>query len=210
MTPLAGGQVFRASVTGTARSFPSFPALFQVRMQTSTPSEEAQQVDPVAENFSQFPATIQRMLSLENACQMEKNKFAIRNAIKDYRLHESDTGSPEVQVAILTERIKYLTSHVQVHRKDKHNARGLTQMVNDRKSLLKYLRRESEERYRALITRLGIRDAINLNPQRVFLPTDIAKKAAERVRRKLDLAKAKVVAAAGGGAVSKKKRKGRK
>jgi small subunit ribosomal protein S15 len=77
--------------------------------------------------------------------------------ISDYRLGEADTGSPEVQVAILSKRIEGLTEHLKVHAKDHHSRRGLLQMVGKRRRLLDYLRREDVERYRALISRLGLR-----------------------------------------------------
>lgn len=71
--------------------------------------------------------------------------------------HENDTGSPEVQVAILTERIKQLTAHLQKNKMDNHSRRGLYQMVGKRRSLLDYLRKKDIERYRTLIAKLGIR-----------------------------------------------------
>jgi small subunit ribosomal protein S15 len=77
--------------------------------------------------------------------------------VHDYRLHESDTGSPEVQVALLTNRIKYLTEHFKVHAKDHHSRRGLLKLVSQRRRLLDYLKGEDFSRYRALIERLGIR-----------------------------------------------------
>ena len=77
--------------------------------------------------------------------------------VQDYRLHESDTGSPEVQVALLTNRIKYLTEHFKVHAKDHHSRRGLLKLVSQRRRLLDYLKGEDFSRYRALIERLGIR-----------------------------------------------------
>ena len=73
------------------------------------------------------------------------------------RTHENDTGSPEVQVAILTERINQLTAHLQVHTHDNHSRRGLYKMIGKRRSLLDYLARKDIERYRALIAKLGIR-----------------------------------------------------
>jgi len=73
------------------------------------------------------------------------------------RTHESDTGSPEVQVAILTERISQLTEHLQKNPMDNHSRRGLFKMVGKRRSLLDYLAKKDVERYRALITKLGIR-----------------------------------------------------
>ena len=77
--------------------------------------------------------------------------------IKEYATHEGDTGSPEVQVALLTARIKHLTEHLKVHKKDNHSRRGLFKMVGQRRSLLKYLEKTDIERYRSLIERLGIR-----------------------------------------------------
>ena len=77
--------------------------------------------------------------------------------IGSYRTHESDTGSPEVQVAILSERIGYLTEHFKVHVKDHHSRRGLLMLVGQRRRLLDYLKGKSSERYSDLIKRLGIR-----------------------------------------------------
>lgn len=77
--------------------------------------------------------------------------------IRDYRIQEKDTGSPEVQIAVLTNRIAYLTEHFAGHKKDHHSRRGLLLMVSRRRRLLDYLRRHDEDRYKALITRLGIR-----------------------------------------------------
>ena len=73
------------------------------------------------------------------------------------RTHETDTGSPEVQIAILTERINILTAHMQANPQDKHSNRGLLQMVGKRRRLLDYLQKKDIERYRALIAKLGIR-----------------------------------------------------
>ena len=77
--------------------------------------------------------------------------------IESFRVHESDTGSPEVQIALLTERINHLTEHLKSHRKDHSSRRGLLKMVGRRASLLKYLAREDRSRYQAVIKRLGIR-----------------------------------------------------
>jgi small subunit ribosomal protein S15 len=77
--------------------------------------------------------------------------------IAAHHLHETDTGSPEVQVALLTERINHLTEHLKVHSKDHHSRRGLLTMVGRRRRLLDYLRRNDVERYRALIAKLGLR-----------------------------------------------------
>jgi small subunit ribosomal protein S15 len=77
--------------------------------------------------------------------------------IGEYRTHETDTGSPEVQVAILTERINELQTHFEKHKKDHHSRRGLLMLVSQRRRLLDYLRRKSPERYQTLIQRLGLR-----------------------------------------------------
>lgn len=77
--------------------------------------------------------------------------------IKEYQTHEGDTGSPEVQIALLTNRISELTEHLKVHPKDNHSRRGLFKMVGQRRGLLKYLENTDIERYRSLIDRLGLR-----------------------------------------------------
>jgi small subunit ribosomal protein S15 len=80
-----------------------------------------------------------------------------QSVIETYRVHEGDTGSPEVQVALLTERINHLTEHLKTHRKDHSSRRGLLKMVGRRASLLKYLAGRDRDRYQAVIERLGIR-----------------------------------------------------
>jgi small subunit ribosomal protein S15 len=77
--------------------------------------------------------------------------------IENFQLHEGDTGSVEVQVALLTERIRYLTEHLKQHRKDIHSRIGLLKLVGQRRSLLNYLTREDVARYRTLVARLGLR-----------------------------------------------------
>jgi small subunit ribosomal protein S15 len=77
--------------------------------------------------------------------------------IDQYRTHESDTGSPEVQVALLSERITYLTEHFKTHAKDHHSRRGLLKMVGQRRRLLDYLKQKDVDRYSVLIKKLGIR-----------------------------------------------------
>ena len=77
--------------------------------------------------------------------------------IQEYATHEGDTGSPEVQVAVLTRRIQHLTDHLRVHKHDFHSRRGLLKMVGRRRRLLKYLQKKDVERYRALISKLGLR-----------------------------------------------------
>ena len=77
--------------------------------------------------------------------------------IEEYSTHESDTGSPEVQVAILTEKINYLNGHLREHKKDHHSRRGLLKMVGQRRNLLNYLKNSDVTRYRDLINKLGLR-----------------------------------------------------
>ena len=81
--------------------------------------------------------------------------------IEANRTHESDTGSPEVQVAVLTTRINELTEHLKTHKKDHHSRRGLLKMVGHRRNLLVYLYNKDVERYRSLVKKLGIRDTID-------------------------------------------------
>ncbi len=87
------------------------------------------------------------VLSVENKEEM----------IEKFKLHETDTGSPEVQVAILTHRITYLTEHLKEHKKDHHSRRGLLILVGRRRSLLDYLKKKDINRYRTLIEKLGLR-----------------------------------------------------
>ena len=88
---------------------------------------------------------------------MALNTEQKQEIIDRYRVHDADTGSPEVQVAILSERISYLTQHFKVHAKDHHSRRGLIKLVGQRRRLLNYLKDKDIERYRALIEQLGLR-----------------------------------------------------
>ncbi len=85
------------------------------------------------------------------------DREAKEKIVGDYRTHEGDTGSPQVQVALLTERINQLTEHFKTHKKDNHSRRGLLKMVSQRRSLLDYLKRREIEQYHELISRLGLR-----------------------------------------------------
>ena len=87
------------------------------------------------------------------ALTKEEKKMIINN----FKIHENDTGSVEVQIALLTERIKYLTEHLKVHKKDKHSRLGLIKLVSKRKKLLKYLQRENPRKYFEITDKLGIR-----------------------------------------------------
>jgi small subunit ribosomal protein S15 len=86
---------------------------------------------------------------------MDKEKKA--SLISGYRRHESDTGSPEVQIALLSGRISHLTAHLQAHKQDHHSRRGLLKMVGQRRRHLEYLRKNNVDRYRQLIDQLGLR-----------------------------------------------------
>ncbi len=88
---------------------------------------------------------------------MTLNKDNKTRLITDYRIHDSDTGSPEVQIALLSQRITYLTEHFKTHAKDHHSRRGLLKLVGRRRRLLDYLKTNGSERYRGIIDRLGIR-----------------------------------------------------
>lgn len=88
---------------------------------------------------------------------MPLEKERKQSIIQSFKIHDTDTGSPEVQIALLTERINYLTEHFKVHKKDHHSRRGLLRLVSQRRSLLDYLRSTKRERYDKLIERLGLR-----------------------------------------------------
>lgn len=84
-------------------------------------------------------------------------KEAKEKIVTDFRTHDSDTGSPQVQVALLSKRINGLTEHFKTHKKDNHSRRGLLKMVSQRRSLLDYLKRTDIERYHEIVNRLGLR-----------------------------------------------------
>jgi small subunit ribosomal protein S15 len=96
-------------------------------------------------------------LELNEGSAMVLVKESKGEIISNYRLHDKDTGSPEVQVAILTERINYLTEHFKTHQQDHHSRRGLLKLVGQRRRLLDYVKRIEFRRYKELIERLGIR-----------------------------------------------------
>ncbi|MDD6729371.1 MAG: 30S ribosomal protein S15 [Eggerthellaceae bacterium] len=94
------------------------------------------------------------------ADKLSISKERVAELIKEYGKNEQDSGSAEVQVAILTERIKNLTEHLKVHKKDNHSRRGLMMLIGKRRGLLKYIKNRDIEEYRALIKKLGIRDNV--------------------------------------------------
>jgi small subunit ribosomal protein S15 len=85
------------------------------------------------------------------------NKELKNNIIESYKVHESDTGSSEVQIALLTERINHLNEHLKIHKKDHHSRRGLLKMVGKRRNLLNYLRNQDIEKYRDMLKKLNLR-----------------------------------------------------
>ena len=86
---------------------------------------------------------------------LDKEKKAA--IIQEYKVHETDKGSPEVQISMLTDRINYLTEHLKMHKKDHHSRRGLLKMVGKRRNLLNYIKKKDFDRYRAIISKLGLR-----------------------------------------------------
>ncbi|MEW6571688.1 MAG: 30S ribosomal protein S15 [Nitrospirota bacterium] len=88
---------------------------------------------------------------------MSIEKTEKQSIINDFRLHDNDTGSPEVQIALLSKRINYLTEHFKIHKKDHHSRRGLLKLVSQRRKLLDYLKRSNKDRYEKVIERLEIR-----------------------------------------------------
>ena len=88
---------------------------------------------------------------------MTLSKVDKNDIIDKYRLHDNDSGSPEVQIALLTERINYLTDHFKIHKKDHHSRRGLLKLVGRRRRLLDYLKANKVDRYRAILKELGLR-----------------------------------------------------
>lgn len=88
---------------------------------------------------------------------MTMNSNRKQEIIEDFKLHPGDTGSPEVQIALLSERISYLTDHFKLHQKDHHSRRGLLKLVGQRRQLLNYLKKKNIDRYNVVIERLGLR-----------------------------------------------------
>ncbi|HHU32452.1 MAG TPA: 30S ribosomal protein S15 [Clostridia bacterium] len=85
------------------------------------------------------------------------NMISKQEIIEKFKVHETDTGSPEVQIALLTERINHLTEHLKLHKKDFHSRRGLLKMVGQRRGLLNYLKKNNFERYRSIVEQLNLR-----------------------------------------------------
>lgn len=100
-----------------------------------------------------------RTLGLSLGVNMSLNSAQKAEIVNEFKRGDKDTGSPEVQVSLMTGRIKYLTDHFKDHKKDFHSRRGLQELVNKRRKLLKYLKRTDEARYQTLIQNLGLRDS---------------------------------------------------
>lgn len=114
-------------------------------------------IDDKSFGFSDHILGIWRLI---NSINNFKEVFVMRTKaelIKEYGMHETDTGSPEVQIAMLTERINHLNEHLKVHKKDHHSRRGLLKLVGQRRGLLNYLTRIDIERYRAIVAKLNLR-----------------------------------------------------
>lgn len=109
------------------------------------------------EQVANVPDHLKRALSLTNASQSEINKVQIARAIEEFQRFPGDTGSSEVQIAVLTQKIVYMTDHLKAHRKDKHSTRGLIAMVTKRRKLLAYLKRKDLPKFKAVIATLNIR-----------------------------------------------------
>lgn len=110
------------------------------------------------EEIAPYPEKLKKLLSFENASQMEKNQFRIEREIQRWGRFEGDTGSPEVQIAILTVKIKYMNQHVQHHPKDHHSRFGLQKMAQQRRRMLRYLKRDNPPRYYKVIKELELPD----------------------------------------------------
>ncbi len=110
-----------------------------------------------ADQVATLPLDVQKILHFDNAAQPEINKMQIQKAIEAFQRFPGDTGSSEVQVAVLTQKIKRSTEHAKEHKKDHHSRRGLIAMVNKRRKLLMYLRKEDLQKYKAVVAALGLR-----------------------------------------------------
>ena len=146
----------RADAKMDAKLFPEFPGVA-----TWAPAEPRLYKGGITEadlDTSNATEEVRRLYDLQNASQAERNQHKIDDAISRFRMHEDDVGSTPVQCAVLTERIKYMTVHLQEHRKDKHGRRGLQAMLNKRRSLLKYLRNKDFGVYKTTITALQLKD----------------------------------------------------
>ncbi|CAI5729787.1 unnamed protein product [Hyaloperonospora brassicae] len=112
---------------------------------------------PQSDDDKAAVAHLKAVLSLRNASQHELNKAQVATAIETFQRFPGDTGSSEVQIAVLTQKILRSTSHAQEHKKDHHSRRGLIAMVEKRRKLLKYLRRNDLHKFRAVVAALGLR-----------------------------------------------------
>ena len=105
--------------------------------------------------FERLPLPFLKILCYDDFTMLKQQRKS--KIIKEYKTHEKDTGSPEVQIAIFTEEIKNLTSHLKKHKKDNHSRRGLLKMVAKRKKIMDYLKREDEKRYKSVARKLELK-----------------------------------------------------
>ncbi|CDF39291.1 unnamed protein product [Chondrus crispus] len=145
----------------TRRRFASAPKAAEAAAEAQ-PDPKVESILGLRIDSNTVPENVIRALSLENASRSEARRLRKIRLIETFRRSESDTGSPEVQIAILTDRIKDLTGHVQQHKQDKMNMRSLVMLVHKRRRLMKYLLRETPERYVAIVK------ALSLRPSSVF------------------------------------------
>lgn len=143
--PMAGGPACPECRSPSPPTFPlAFPSRFVHKTRVPTPLDD-------------IPAGPLSLIRTERTHTMSISAERKAQLVKEYATHEGDTGSPEVQVAVLTERIVNLTEHFKAHAKDNHSRRGLLKMVSSRRSLLDYLKSRDVARYKSLIERLGLR-----------------------------------------------------
>lgn len=110
------------------------------------------------EDIKDYPPKLKELLSFKHAKQAEINKYRKQRAVEQFAQEEGDTGSAEVQVAVMTEKIKYLSEHLQKHPKDKHSRYGLTKLLGRRLRMMKYLRRQNAESYFKVLKYLNLKD----------------------------------------------------
>lgn len=141
-----GGRLGLATVSGAGLGCP--PSAFRRRALEPFEPEQGRDADSDPRSNA-LKSTMETVMSITDEAKAK--------IIEEYRIHDKDTGSPEVQIAVLSERIKNLSEHFKSHKKDHHSRRGLLKLVSTRKRLLTYLQNTEIERYRALIQRLGLR-----------------------------------------------------
>lgn len=150
MLRFASAALRRVQVVQTAPMLRPHPRLFSTDRDNimSIPLDQVPDLHPA----------VRSALSLDNASRSQLKSFHISNTVQKHARSESDTGSPEVQIAVMTERIKSLTEHLKVHRKDRDSQRNVVRLVHKRRGMMRYLLRKSPERYLELVHALGLRE----------------------------------------------------